>query len=70
MADCVEHQRDPGERLDGPVVKEERQAAALVLLGRDQALEEPDPIPLLAAAFPLPPLALGRRRPRRVALSQ
>jgi hypothetical protein len=42
-------------------VQEEREAAALVLLGRDQPLEEPDPLPFLAAALPLTPLALGRR---------
>ena len=37
----VEHQRDAGERLNGPVVKEEREPAPLVLLGRDQTLGEP-----------------------------
>ena len=38
---CVEHQRDPGEGLDGPVVEEEREPAPLVLLGRDDPLDEP-----------------------------
>src|SRR4029079_355301 len=35
----VEHQRDPGEVLDGAVVQEERDAPPLVLLRRDQAVE-------------------------------
>ena len=38
---CVEHQRDPGEVLDRPVVEEEREPAPLVLLGRDDPLDEP-----------------------------
>jgi hypothetical protein len=37
----VEHQRDPGEVLHRPVVEEERQPAALVLLGRDDPLDQP-----------------------------
>ena len=36
---AVEHQRDPGELLDRPVVEEEREPAALVLLGEDQPVE-------------------------------
>ena len=36
---AVEHQRDPGELLHRPVVQEERQPPALVLLGRDQPVE-------------------------------
>src|SRR6185312_8055452 len=34
----VVHERQPGHRLDGPVVEEEREAAALVLLSRDELL--------------------------------
>ena len=37
----VEHQRDPRHRLHRPVVEEEREPAALVLLGRDQLIGEP-----------------------------
>ena len=36
----VEHERDAGELLDGAVVKEEGEPAALVLLGQDQAVED------------------------------
>ena len=39
--DCVEHERDPGHRLDRPVVQEQGEPAALVLLGRDQLVREP-----------------------------
>src|SRR5258708_23953413 len=41
VSDGVEHQRDPGERLHGAVVEEERDPAALVLLRGDQAFREP-----------------------------
>jgi len=34
----VEHQRDPGERLDGAVVEEERDPPPLVLLGAEDLL--------------------------------
>ena len=37
----VEHERDPGEVLHGPVVEEQREPAALVLLGGDDPLDEP-----------------------------
>ena len=37
----VEHQRDPGEVLHRPVVEEEREPPPLVLLGRDDPLDEP-----------------------------
>jgi hypothetical protein len=35
----VEHERDAGELLNGPIVEEERDAPTLVLLGRDQPLD-------------------------------
>ena len=53
MVDCVEHQRDPGERLHGTVVELQREPPALVLLGGDPLLEEANPV-----AFLPPPLAL------------
>ena len=34
----VEHQRDPGQRLNGPVVQEKCDAASLVLLRRERLL--------------------------------
>ncbi len=52
VADRVEHQRDSGERLHRAVVEEEREPPALVLLGRDQLLEQADPLALLAPALP------------------
>ena len=36
----VEHQRDPGQALHGPVVEEEREPAPFVLLGRDDPLDQ------------------------------
>jgi hypothetical protein len=36
----IEHQRDTGEVLDGPIVQEEREAAPLVLLGGDDPVGE------------------------------
>ena len=36
---AVDHQRDPGELLHRPVVEEQGEAPALVLLGRDQPVE-------------------------------
>ena len=38
VGDGVEHQRDAGERLHGPVVQEERDAATLVLLRGEDLL--------------------------------
>ena len=35
---CVEHERDTRERLHRPVVKEQRDAAPLVLLGGENLL--------------------------------
>jgi hypothetical protein len=56
MVDGVEHQRDPGERLDGAVVELQRETPALVLLGRDPLLEQADPVAFLAAPLALPAL--------------
>ena len=42
----VEHQRDAGHRLDGPVVELVGKPAPLVLLGCDQLLGEPCPLGL------------------------
>src|SRR3954468_15339548 len=39
-ADGVEHQRDPGERLDRAVVERQREASPLLLLGGDQLVGE------------------------------
>ena len=55
VADGVEHQRDTRERLDRPVVEEERDLLLLVLLGGDQSLREK--IELVPALVP----GLGRR---------
>ncbi len=68
MADRVEHQRDPGKSLHRAVVQKQGEPAALVLLGRDQLLEEADTLAFLAAPFALPPLE--RRVARRRAASQ
>jgi hypothetical protein len=70
VPDRVEHQRDRGEGLHRPVVEEEREAAALVLLGRDQLLEEPDPFPLFTAPFTVPPLPLRQWSRSALVLSQ
>jgi hypothetical protein len=40
----VEHERDPGEVLHRPVVEEEGEPPPLVLLGRDDPLDEPLPL--------------------------
>src|SRR6266480_178674 len=42
----IEHQTDPGHRLDRPVVKEERQPSPLVLLSCDELLGEACPVSL------------------------
>jgi len=70
VADRVEHQRDPRERLDRPVVEEQGEPSSLVLLGCDQLLEQADALALLAAALALPPLALRWRGRRPFVLSQ
>jgi len=41
MHDCVEHERDPGERLHRAVMKKQRQPAPLVLFRGDQSFGEP-----------------------------
>src|SRR5919206_519362 len=41
VPDGVQHQRDPGQRLDGAVVELVRKPPPLVLLGRDELLGEP-----------------------------
>ena len=43
---CVQHQRDPGEVLDGAVVEEEREPPPLVLLRGDDPVGEALPLVL------------------------
>jgi hypothetical protein len=52
VADGVEHERDSGQRLHRPVVQEESDSSPLVLLRRNELLEE-----ALAVALLLPSLA-------------
>jgi hypothetical protein len=61
VVDRVEHQRNAGERLNGPVVELQREAAPLVLLRGYPLLELPYAFALLLAALTLPPLE-GRFR--------
>ena len=65
--DRVEHQRDPRHGLNGPVVQEEREPPALLLLGRDQLVGEPgvlgrEAVDLLADLLVALPLADEERR--------
>jgi hypothetical protein len=65
VIDRIEHQRDPGQRLHGTVVEEERKPPAFVLLGCDPLLEQADAIALV-----LSPLALSPLERRLCPLSQ
>jgi hypothetical protein len=62
VVDRVEHQGDPGERLDGAVVEHQREAAPLVLLAGDPLFELADALALILAALTLSPLMLRLRR--------
>jgi hypothetical protein len=56
VSDGVEHQGDAGERLHRAVVEEERDPAALVLLGSDELLDETLALALLLPAVRTAPL--------------
>jgi hypothetical protein len=58
----VEHQADPGERLDGTVVEEERESSALLLLGDDHLVRELGPLGLAYLCLGEQPRALDRPR--------
>ena len=61
MVDAVEQERDSRERLHRPVVQEEREPPALVLLGRDQLIGQPLALRLpLGGVLQEPPLAQGQ----------
>ena len=58
----VEHQADPGKRLHRSVVEEEREPAALVLLGRDQLIRETCALRLADLRLGQQPRVLDRSR--------
>ena len=64
LADCVlnvvEHQPDPGQRLDCGVVEEEREPAPLLLLGGDQLVGEHGALGLAHLRLGEQPRVLGR----------
>ena len=71
LGDGVEHHRDAGHGLQRPVVQEERELAALVLLGREDAAGQLGPLGLAHPRLreqrldPLRRAARSRRRSRR-----
>ena len=56
------HERDPGHCLHGPVVEEEREPAALVLLGRDELLGQTAALGLALMRLPDEARVLDRAR--------